>query len=207
MLGLTNKNEKALETMLFTIDQINPILSSTVGFTIGAHILDDCDKDTYGLEQAVAFVKGSISNIDDTDYKCLDGTVPDVRNKVISGVVGASSSVTSIQVANLLRLFRIPQVSFFSSSPELSNKQRFEYFTRTIPSDHHQVMAIVQMIRFLKWTYISILYEESTYGIKIHQLLAKVKIVEGFSLTRAVEMEKNFLFNSASVKRNVGGFE
>lgn len=53
---------------------------------------------------------GSINNIDDTDYKCLDGTVPDVRNKVISGVVGASSSVTSIQVANLLRLFRIPQV-------------------------------------------------------------------------------------------------
>ncbi|KAK4004756.1 hypothetical protein OUZ56_006481 [Daphnia magna] len=171
---------QALETMLFTIDQINPILSSTVGFTIGAHILDDCDKDTYGLEQAVAFIKGSINNIDDTDYKCLDGTVPDVRNKVISGVVGASSSVTSIQVANLLRLFRIPQVSFFSSSPELSNKQRFEYFTRTIPSDHHQVMAIVQMIRFLKWTYISILYEESTYGIKAFEelevLLAKNNI-------------------------------
>lgn len=53
---------------------------------------------------------GSISNIDDTDYKCHDGTVPEVRNKVISGVVGASSSVTSIQVANLLRLFKIPQV-------------------------------------------------------------------------------------------------
>uniref|UniRef100_A0A0P5A5G2 Metabotropic glutamate receptor n=1 Tax=Daphnia magna TaxID=35525 RepID=A0A0P5A5G2_9CRUS len=171
---------QALETMLFTIDQINPILSSTVGFTIGAHILDDCDKDTYGLEQAVAFIKGSISNIDDTEYKCLDGTVPDVRNKVISGVVGASSSGTSIQVANLLRLFKIPQVSFFSSSPELSNKQRFEYFTRTIPSDHHQVMAIVQMIRFLKWTYISILYEESTYGIKAFEelevLLAKNNI-------------------------------
>ena len=53
---------------------------------------------------------GSINNIDDTEYKCLDGTVPDVRNKVISGVVGASSSGTSIQVANLLRLFKIPQV-------------------------------------------------------------------------------------------------
>jgi metabotropic X receptor len=46
--------------MLFTIDQINPNLSSTTGFTIGAHILDDCDKDTYGLEQAVAFIKGKL---------------------------------------------------------------------------------------------------------------------------------------------------
>lgn len=57
---------------------------------------------------------GSINNIGDTDYKCRDGTVPDVRNKIISGVVGASSSVTSIQVANLLRLFKIPQVPIYT---------------------------------------------------------------------------------------------
>jgi len=55
-------------------------------------------------------IPGSISNIDDSESKCPDGSTPVVRNKVISGVVGASSSVTSIQVANLLRLFKIPQV-------------------------------------------------------------------------------------------------
>ncbi|KNC33657.1 hypothetical protein FF38_08739 [Lucilia cuprina] len=51
------------------------------------------------------FLLGSISNIDDAEYHCNKTTV----RKVISGVVGAASSVTSIQVANLLRLFRIPQ--------------------------------------------------------------------------------------------------
>ena len=57
---------------------------------------------------------GSITNIDDdAQYKCKDGSSPEIRNKVISGVVGAASSVTSIQVANLLRLFKIPQVSKF----------------------------------------------------------------------------------------------
>lgn len=50
---------------------------------------------------------GSISNIDGAEYTCNKTQV----RKVISGVVGAASSVTSIQVANLLRLFRIPQVS------------------------------------------------------------------------------------------------
>lgn len=50
---------------------------------------------------------GSISNIDDTQYfHCNKSQV----RKVISGVVGAASSVTSVQVANLLRLFKIPQV-------------------------------------------------------------------------------------------------
>lgn len=48
---------QALETMLFTLDIINrgDILPN---ISLGAHILDDCDKDTYGLEIAVDFIKG-----------------------------------------------------------------------------------------------------------------------------------------------------
>lgn len=50
---------QALEAMLYTLDSLNegqfPILPN---ITIGAHILDDCDKDTYGLEMAVDFIKG-----------------------------------------------------------------------------------------------------------------------------------------------------
>lgn len=47
---------QALETMLYTLDVINSMPDAP--FTLGAHILDDCDKDTYGLEMAVDFIKG-----------------------------------------------------------------------------------------------------------------------------------------------------
>ncbi|XP_061715868.1 metabotropic glutamate receptor 2-like [Cydia pomonella] len=157
---------QALEAMLYTLDYIND-LKLIPGVTLGTHILDDCDKDTYGLEMAVDFIKGSISNIDDAEYACNATAV----RKVISGVVGAASSVTSVQVANLLRLFKIPQVSFFSTSPELSNKARFEYFTRTIPSDLFQVRAMVEIVKKLNWSYVSIIYEESSYGIKAFEEL------------------------------------
>uniref|UniRef100_A0A1B0C9E3 G-protein coupled receptors family 3 profile domain-containing protein n=1 Tax=Lutzomyia longipalpis TaxID=7200 RepID=A0A1B0C9E3_LUTLO len=153
---------QALEAMLYTVDRVNQ-MKLLPNITLGAHILDDCDKDTYGLEMALDFIKGSISNIDGAEYHCNKSQV----RKVISGVVGAASSVTSIQVANLLRLFKIPQVSFFSTSPELSNKQRFEYFSRTIPSDHYQVKAMVDIVRRMGWSYISIIYEESNYGLKV----------------------------------------
>jgi hypothetical protein len=50
---------QALEAMLYTLDRLNfgpePLLNN---ITLGAHILDDCDKDTYGLEMAVDFIKG-----------------------------------------------------------------------------------------------------------------------------------------------------
>ncbi|KAI5639144.1 receptor family ligand binding region domain-containing protein [Phthorimaea operculella] len=163
---------QALETMLYTLDIINNE-KLIPGVSLGAHVLDDCDKDTYGLEMAVDFIKGSISNIDDAEYACNATAV----RKVISGVVGAASSVTSVQVANLLRLFKIPQVSFFSTSPELSNKARFEYFTRTIPSDLHQVRAMVEIVKKLGWSYVSIIYEESSYGIKARPIRC-IQIVE-----------------------------
>lgn len=62
------------------------------------------------LTHTFVCISGSISNIDGAEYHCNKTQV----RKVISGVVGAASSVTSIQVANLLRLFKIPQVRHFS---------------------------------------------------------------------------------------------
>lgn len=51
---------QALEAMLFTLDYINNPLNRVLApnTRVGALILDDCDKDTYGLEQAVDFIKG-----------------------------------------------------------------------------------------------------------------------------------------------------
>nr|XP_033333814.1 uncharacterized protein LOC117224786 [Megalopta genalis] len=47
---------QALEAMLYTLDWLND-QDFVPGVKIGAHILDDCDKDTYGLEMAVDFIK------------------------------------------------------------------------------------------------------------------------------------------------------
>jgi hypothetical protein len=49
---------QALETMLYTLDVLNKDPKMIPNVSIGAHILDDCDKDTYGLEMAVDFIKG-----------------------------------------------------------------------------------------------------------------------------------------------------
>lgn len=48
---------QALEAMLYTLDRLNSA-QLLPNISIGAHILDDCDKDTYGLEMAVDFIKG-----------------------------------------------------------------------------------------------------------------------------------------------------
>lgn len=53
---------QALEAMLYTLDTLND-REIVPGVKIGAHILDDCDKDTYGLEMAVDFIKGMYMHV------------------------------------------------------------------------------------------------------------------------------------------------
>lgn len=57
---------QALEVMLFTLDRINEA-GLLPNISLGAHILDDCDKDTYGLEMAVDFIKGKFISINYSD--------------------------------------------------------------------------------------------------------------------------------------------
>jgi len=51
---------QAVEAMLYTLDVINK-QNLIPNVRLGALILDDCDKDTYGLEMAVDFIKGEFT--------------------------------------------------------------------------------------------------------------------------------------------------
>lgn len=61
---------QALEAMLYTLDTIND-RGIVPGVKIGAHILDDCDKDTYGLEMAVDFIKGKYNVLIATVWRII----------------------------------------------------------------------------------------------------------------------------------------
>ena len=50
---------QALEAMLYTLDYINDHVEDLIpDIQLGALVLDDCDNDSYGLTQAVDFIKG-----------------------------------------------------------------------------------------------------------------------------------------------------
>uniref|UniRef100_H3BC48 Metabotropic glutamate receptor 2 n=1 Tax=Latimeria chalumnae TaxID=7897 RepID=H3BC48_LATCH len=155
-----------LEAMLFALDEINKDPKLLPGLTLGAHILDTCSKDTYALEQSLEFVRASLTRVDDTEYICPDGSyaIHDDIPLAITGVIGGSYSDVSIQVANLLRLFQIPQISYASTSAKLSDKTRYDYFARTVPPDFYQAKAISEILRYFNWTYVSTVASEGDYG-------------------------------------------
>ncbi|RWS25091.1 Metabotropic glutamate receptor-like protein [Leptotrombidium deliense] len=113
LCGRLNKDRgvQRLEAMLFALDKINNDPNLLPGIKLGAIILDTCSSDSYALNQSLEFIRASINTVESSAFKCEDGSNPSPRYemKTITGVVGGSYSEVSLQVANLLRLFRIPQ--------------------------------------------------------------------------------------------------
>lgn len=80
---------------------------------------------------------------------------PRRRRSPLVGVIGPASSSIAIQVQNLLQLFQIPQIGYSTTSKDLSDKSRFSYFLRVVPSDYYQAQVIVDIVRKYNWTYVS----------------------------------------------------
>ncbi|XP_071805460.1 metabotropic glutamate receptor 2-like [Asterias amurensis] len=150
---------QALETMLYMVDFIN---NSTFlpGFKLGVRALDDCNQESMSLEQSLQFVQRPVCE-NDSEQGPREG-----EEGSVVGVVGSASSPNSITVANLLKLFKIPQISYWSTSPDLSNTDRFPYFYRAVPSDQYQAQAMIDIVLHFNWSYVSIVYENSNYGVQ-----------------------------------------
>ncbi|CAF0910932.1 unnamed protein product [Adineta steineri] len=159
-----------LEAMLFALDVVNNrssyLMSSILkkyNIRFGALIYDSCDYESYAVERALNMLLPS-----------LDHCMPLQKQKqnqssssFVAGVIGSASSTVSMAIADILRLAEIPQISYASTSTDLSQKPRFQYFSRVVPPDTYQAEAVVSIIQFLNWTYVAVIKETGSYGERL----------------------------------------
>ncbi|XP_031566715.1 metabotropic glutamate receptor 3-like [Actinia tenebrosa] len=164
-----------LEAMLYAVAQVNENTTLLPNITLGANIHDTCGQDTIALEESLEFVTEKLMRRNPIKCQSPEGANRN-QSKIVAGVIGAASSTVSIQVANLLRLFKMPQISYASTSPDLSNKYKYDYFVRTVPPDTLQARAMVDIIVALNWTSVFTVHSHGNYaerGIEKFLTLAK----------------------------------
>lgn len=59
---------------------------------------------------------------------------------------------------------QIPQVSYASTAPELSDNNRYDFFSRVVPPDSYQAQAMLDIVTAMGWNYVSTLASEGNYG-------------------------------------------
>ncbi|KAM9359529.1 extracellular calcium-sensing receptor-like [Symphorus nematophorus] len=146
-------------SMAFAIDEINKNSNLLPNVTLGYSLYDNCGALVVGFSGALSLASGQEKQF--TLQQNCTGTPP------VMGIVGDSYSTFSIATSNVLGLYKMPIVSYFSTCSCLSDWRRFPSFFRTIPSDAFQVRAMIQILKHFGWTWVGLLVSDDDYGLHV----------------------------------------
>jgi branched-chain amino acid transport system substrate-binding protein len=79
-------------------------------------------------------------------------------------VIGSSGSSVSAAIAAELTPHKIPQLSYASSSPTLSDRDTYPYFMRNVASDADQGVALADLVDAMGWTKGATINTDDSYG-------------------------------------------
>ena len=160
-----------VQSMLFAIDEINSDPTVLPGVKLGYAIYDSCNNADFGLQSALDIVRepeilpappAKISVNEAASCHCKKAS----NSSLVIGVVGDAASSSSTRIASVLgaRSWSVGQISYSSTSTDLSNKKYYPSFLRTIPPDNFQAMFIRDILRKFNWTYVSVVASDDAYG-------------------------------------------
>ncbi|XP_056466452.1 extracellular calcium-sensing receptor-like [Gadus chalcogrammus] len=145
--------------MAFAVEEINRNSMLLPNISLGYNLYDSCGNLWNSLSAALSMTSGSGEHFQ-LNESCY-GYPP------VLGIVGDSSSTRTIAISNLVSLYRVPMVSYYSTCSCLSDRRQYPSFFRTIPSDAFQVRAMLQIVGRFKWTWLGLLISDDDYGLNV----------------------------------------
>ncbi|XP_075061842.1 extracellular calcium-sensing receptor-like [Mixophyes fleayi] len=143
--------------MKFAVAEINMNPNVLGNITLGLQMYKTCNVPHFEVQGALHLLTESGTAI--PNYRCPG-------QPTFSAVIGSTSSTNSIILANILGVFRYPQISALSTLSLLSNRNKFPSFVRTVPSDKEQSVGLAKLILHFGWTWVGLLASENDYGLQ-----------------------------------------
>ena len=150
---------------------------------IGSIIIDSCNDPQVIQEKVLSLYRNGVEGD------------PNVKDKIL-GFVGAWSSDVSVVLGDILTRLNYTQISYGSTSPELSNTAMYPYFLRIPSSDIYQAETIVKITETIGSQYVQIVYSDGAYGIGGRDVIRdKAKqlntcIVNEIAITESMDKDK-----------------
>lgn len=106
-----------------------------------------------------------------------------VQNGGYKMMVGPNRSGQSQLVSAVGAAFKVPLVSYASSSPSLSSKSDYAYFFRTCPSDNQQAKVWVSIMQHYDWKQCAVLASNDAYGSGVSSAFLNLATQAGISVS------------------------
>ncbi|XP_026398150.1 glutamate receptor 2.2-like [Papaver somniferum] len=115
--------------------------------------------DTSHRRRLVLHIRDSQRDITDAASQAADL----IQNVGVQAIVGPSTSLQAIFMADIGNKAQVPIISFTATSPSVSTSQN-PYFIRTTQSDLSQVNVIAELVKTFGWREVVPVYEDTEDG-------------------------------------------
>ncbi|XP_042549959.1 vomeronasal type-2 receptor 116-like [Dipodomys spectabilis] len=149
------KKYQLLLTLVLAVEEINKNRHLLPNMTLGFEIYSEHYKDTDMLEDPLIWLSGKNKN--NPNYTCRRD------NKALAALTGTSS--TSVPIGTLLDLYKIPQFTFGSFDPLLSDNGKFSTIYQMAAKDSGLALAMVSLMLYFRWIWVGLFITEDDYSV------------------------------------------
>ncbi|XP_033024096.1 vomeronasal type-2 receptor 26-like [Lacerta agilis] len=126
--------------------------------------------------------------------------------KNVVGVIGGLSSDTSSSMADVLGLYKIPQISYGSFEPATNDQIKVASFYRMVPNEDLQYKGIIQLLLNFGWKWVGLITPDNEAGEHFLQIIEPMLLKNGIcsEFTEKYEYHLRFtgsIFDMMSDKR------
>ncbi|XP_053120532.1 vomeronasal type-2 receptor 26-like [Hemicordylus capensis] len=157
------KKFQYLLAFLFTVQEINKHPTLLPNLTLGIYICQDFLYEQTVYLNAISLSSGKNKVI--PNYNC--------ERKWLLSIIGTLRSDLSINTANFLGIYKIPQISYGSFDSTLNETPLFPFFYRTVPSVSLQFIGVSRLLAYFGWKWISLITSENDNGRDFLQIMSQ----------------------------------
>ncbi|XP_053305346.1 vomeronasal type-2 receptor 26-like [Spea bombifrons] len=167
-----------LLAFIFAVDEINQNPDILPNITLGYHVYDICGNARKSLQNLFQILSGKTGEF--PNYSCRGG------NK-FAGLIGNLRTATT-PVAQILRLYGYPQISYGTSDTLLSDRTLYPNFFQLFQGDQVQYKAILKLLKYYGWNWVGIIVSNDDIGERELQELSHVITSHGICIEVIIKM-------------------
>nr|XP_056720316.1 vomeronasal type-2 receptor 26-like [Euleptes europaea] len=173
VIYLMPKNYQHVLALIFAVKEINENPTILPNVSLGFHI---CDKN-YSPQKTFRGTMGLLS----TRHKFIPNYKCDIQNNLIA-VIGGLVPRTTINMATILNSYKIPQLTYGSFVPGMSDQTLLSCLYHMVPNESHQYTGIVQLLLHFRWTWVGLIVVGDENGERFLQAVVPMLSQNGICL-------------------------
>ncbi|XP_070584637.1 vomeronasal type-2 receptor 26-like [Erythrolamprus reginae] len=161
-LSILTKHYQHILALAFAVKEINKNSQLLHNFSLGFHIYDSYFNAKRTYHATIQLM--STSDRFMPNYKC------GIQNNLMV-VIGGLDAQTSLHIANILNIYKIPQI-IYGSAPEINDKSSGLSLYQMAPNEDLQHVGILSLLLYFSWSWIGILTMDDDRGARfVHDII------------------------------------